>query len=197
LIGLAIVGGLTAGGVVALQSDRTDPSATVPETAAPPAEDEGAHAGESPSSAAAAAAAAAAAPAVEGATDSPVESVQPAPTGAAGPIPIRKHGKHAAPAARAEAPRSAADLVAEEASLLRAANGALARGDSSAALARLDEHAARFPHGALSAERQAARVFALCAAGRTAEARGAARAFLAAHPRSPLAAQVRRSCAEE
>lgn len=62
-------------------------------------------------------------------------------------------------------------------------------------MATLDEHAARFPRGALRDEREAARVLALCADGRTAEARAAASAFVAASPRSPLASQVRAACA--
>jgi hypothetical protein len=89
----------------------------------------------------------------------------------------------------------ATDSIAEEAALLRAANTALARGDPATALARLDEHASRFPPGTLSEERDAARVFALCASGRSAAARAAASTFVAANPRSPHAAQVRRSCA--
>jgi hypothetical protein len=88
------------------------------------------------------------------------------------------------------------DSIAQEAPLLRAANAALARGDGATALARLEEHAVRFPHGTLSEEREAARVFALCAGGRALEARAAAAAFVATNPRSPHAAQVRRSCAE-
>jgi TolA-binding protein len=91
--------------------------------------------------------------------------------------------------------KPAADSIAEEAALLRAANAALTSGDATTALARLDEHAARYPNGALTQERQAARVFALCAGGRAAEARAAASSFVAANPRSPHVAQVRRSCA--
>jgi hypothetical protein len=59
----------------------------------------------------------------------------------------------------------------------------------------LDEHARRFPRGALSEEREAAKVMALCAEGRASDARASASAFVAANPRSPFAAQVRRSCA--
>ena len=102
----------------------------------------------------------------------------------------------ALPPEPASAPRATpADRVAEEAVLLREAHGALARGDGAGALRHLDVHAARFPSGVLVEERRAARVFALCAAGRAADARSAADTFLAASPRSPLAAQVRRACA--
>jgi outer membrane protein assembly factor BamD (BamD/ComL family) len=85
--------------------------------------------------------------------------------------------------------------VSDEALLLRGARAALARGDGATALARVDEHAARFPAGALVEERQAARVFALCASGRATEARATASTFLATSPRSPLAPQVQRTCA--
>ena len=73
---------------------------------------------------------------------------------------------------------------------------ALSRGDTATAMASLDEHASRFPRGALSEERAATRVHALCAQGRAAEARAAATAFVGAHPRSALAPAVRRACAE-
>lgn len=99
------------------------------------------------------------------------------------------------PASPAVLPASPRDRVAEEAALLRAAHAALARGDAAGALDRLEVHAARFPSGSLVEERRAARVLALCAAGRAVEARAAAATFLAASPRSPLAAQVRRACA--
>ncbi len=69
--------------------------------------------------------------------------------------------------------------------------------DGTIALARLDEHATRFPQGALVEERIAARVLALCSVGRVANARVEAQRFLVARPRSPLAAQVRGSCARE
>jgi hypothetical protein len=62
-------------------------------------------------------------------------------------------------------------------------------------MSRLEDHAARFPQGALTEERSAARVHALCAQGRGAEARAAASTFIASHPRSALAPAVRKSCA--
>ncbi len=87
------------------------------------------------------------------------------------------------------------DAVVAEAALLQRARSALATGDGVEALARLDEHAQRFPRGALTEEQKAARVLALCAAGRAVEARAAATAFLASTPHSPLAPQVTRACA--
>jgi hypothetical protein len=93
---------------------------------------------------------------------------------------------------RAPAPDGAAAL-SEETALLRDADRALRVGDTAGALARLDEHAARFPHGALAPERTAERLIVLCELG-VADPRAVAR-FLAEGPGSPLAARVRRACA--
>jgi len=90
----------------------------------------------------------------------------------------------------------AGDPLQEEASLIRAAHAALSTGDAGAAMTLLDEHARRFPHGVLAEDRSGARVHALCASGRADDARAAASAFVAAHPRSALTPAVRRSCAE-
>jgi outer membrane protein assembly factor BamD (BamD/ComL family) len=86
--------------------------------------------------------------------------------------------------------------VLEEASLLETARAAIAQGNVGLALSQLDEHRARFPHGALREEARAARVLALCAGGRSREARAAALAFIADNPRSPLVAAMRGACAE-
>jgi hypothetical protein len=122
-----------------------------------------------------------------------------AATTARAPAAIATHVPRAAapkgPPVVSEPARPVSDVVTEEAALLRAAQAALSRGDGAGAMARLDEHASRFPGGALTEERQALRAHALCALGRAADARAAASAFVAQSPRSPLAAQVRRSCA--
>jgi hypothetical protein len=81
-----------------------------------------------------------------------------------------------------------------ELALLRDAHTALRDGDGAGALALLREHARRFPAGALSEERDAARVLALCKVGRVAEARDVASRFLREHPRSPQASRVARAC---
>jgi hypothetical protein len=95
---------------------------------------------------------------------------------------------------RVSAPTGAASL-AEETRLLEAAQRELARNQGGAALALLDEHAAKFPRGALSEERAAARILALCHLGRTGEARRAAEAFVSAAPQSPLVPRLESSCA--
>jgi outer membrane protein assembly factor BamD (BamD/ComL family) len=78
---------------------------------------------------------------------------------------------------------------------LQRAERALRDGKPEQALSVLSEHARQFPKGELRAERTAARIAALCALNRKAEARRDAAAFLKQWPGSPLAAQVRASCA--
>ncbi len=95
---------------------------------------------------------------------------------------------------RVSAPIGATSL-AEETRLLEAAQRELARNQGAAALALLDEHVAKFPRGALSEERAAARILALCHLGRTAEAQRAAEAFVALAPQSPLVPRLKSSCA--
>jgi hypothetical protein len=76
---------------------------------------------------------------------------------------------------------------------VRAAHDALREGRPAAALERMDEHRRAYPNGALSEEREALRVGALCALGRS-DAQAEARAFLANHPASPFVARVREAC---
>ena len=82
--------------------------------------------------------------------------------------------------------------LADETALLRQADRALRAGDRSAALALLDDHAARFPAGALAMERTALRLVVSCELGVAQQ--GTVAAYLAEHPGSPLAARVRRAC---
>jgi hypothetical protein len=84
--------------------------------------------------------------------------------------------------------------LSEEASLLQGAQRALAEKEPALALEILAEHERRFVSGALTEERKAARVLALCALGRTGEARELARAFVNASPRSLLLLRLERSC---
>lgn len=136
-------------------------------------------------------------PLVSSATASPIPSPSAAPVPSSPMVTSVTSSKIAPPPP--PKPKSTAmvanDTIAEEASLLRAAHAALASGDGATAMTSLDEHARRFPRGALTEEREAARVMALCAQGRASEARASASAFVSANPRSPFAAQVRRSCA--
>jgi len=112
-----------------------------------------------------------------------------APPVAAPPPVASSHSPRARPSA-------SPDLEAEVA-LLASAQSAIQRGDYATALGRLDEHQRTYPAGVLGEERTAARVMALCGAGRRAEARTLATAFLARHPSSPLAPRVKSSCGVE
>jgi hypothetical protein len=82
----------------------------------------------------------------------------------------------------------------EEALLVRSAHEALLAGDPDRALRLLEEHAARFPAGALEPERAAEHAVALCRAGRTNEARREAAHFEESHPGSPLVSRIRSAC---
>ena len=96
----------------------------------------------------------------------------------------------------AEAPAPAPTLgsVSEETRLLRSAHEALQRGSFVYALQLLDELARRYPNGALTEERSAERISALCKLGRTEQAREEAARFLSSTPGSPLAKRVKASC---
>jgi outer membrane protein assembly factor BamD (BamD/ComL family) len=87
--------------------------------------------------------------------------------------------------------------VGEELAILVRAHAAFRAHDLDATLAALDEHARRFPHGVLAEERSSQRVLALCAAGRSTEARAAAERFLRDYPESPMASRVRGACAND
>jgi len=71
----------------------------------------------------------------------------------------------------------------------------LKEGKNAEALRLVEAQRQQFAHGELQPERDAAKIVALCAVGRVADARAAARAFLANSPRSPFAARIRASCA--
>ena len=95
----------------------------------------------------------------------------------------------------AESRPAMSDSLDDEMLLLRTAQLALREHDGARALDALDAHARRFPTGLLAEERAAARVLALCEAGRLAEAADARASFLTTHPSSPHVDRVRRSCA--
>ncbi len=82
---------------------------------------------------------------------------------------------------------SDADRLAAEVAVLDRARAELARGSTDAALARLGEHARRFPDGALRDLRGATEVEVLCQQGKPREAAERAAALVVAHPRSVVA----------
>jgi len=102
-------------------------------------------------------------------------------------------GAPAEPASSAQGP--APSTVGEELRLLRAAQEGLHTGAPAAALARLDEHARRFPRGALVEERRASRILALCQLGEITTGRAEADPFIAQLPMSPFVERIRRACA--
>lgn len=122
----------------------------------------------------------------------PSEIVPPTTVSVAASAVPRVHATATVASATPKTPRSS---LADETALLVDANGALRSHDPTRALAMLDEHAARFPNGALSEERDATRIIALCEAGRTTQAKNEATRFLTARPKSPSVSRVRASCA--
>jgi hypothetical protein len=111
----------------------------------------------------------------------PVESARPSFSVSRGPDSARDH--------TGEAPQ-----IASEVALLKRAQRELASANASESLALLDDHAQRYPEGALKAERLGARVFALCQLGQVERARATAREFLSIAGSSPLVPRVLASC---
>ncbi len=92
---------------------------------------------------------------------------------------------------------TASDALTEEVRLLSKAERQLSDGLGDDALKTLGEHERRFPKGALAEERMAARVEALCALGRVAEARVDLSKLSRAFPRSAHLDGARRFCGSD
>ncbi len=99
------------------------------------------------------------------------------------------------PSRGAHARRQTPDLDGEV-GLLEQADADLRRGDTEAALDRLNEHATRYPSGALAEEREGVRAIALCRGGK-AEGKALADRLLGATHKSALANRVRAACGIE
>lgn len=102
---------------------------------------------------------------------------------------------------RAAAPRRTANVehlrgggLARELRLTRAAASAIDAGGPARALRLLDQHASEFPRGALSPERDALRIAALCKLGRLADASALREEFDAQHSQSPLRMRIAADC---
>jgi hypothetical protein len=96
-----------------------------------------------------------------------------AATVSAAPPPVVEAAPTPTPPAsetRAQASRRSAGRLAEEVEILSRAQTELHAGRFAGALRVLDEHAQKFPRGTLAQERVAARIQALCGAGRVTEA---------------------------
>jgi hypothetical protein len=86
------------------------------------------------------------------------------------------------------------DALSEEVAILSRAETDLYGGRAESALKALDEHERRFGHGVLEEERTAARIQALCALGRTAEADTELARLARISPKSPHAEHSRQAC---
>jgi hypothetical protein len=96
---------------------------------------------------------------------------------------------------REQAPEETArGRLREEVALLSKAQTELNAGQARQALATLDEHERRFRKGALAEERLTARIRALCAVGRKAEAETKLAALAKSSPRSPYLERARQAC---
>jgi hypothetical protein len=84
------------------------------------------------------------------------------------------------------------DHLREESLLLARARAELRGGNARAAQAILARMQTKFPRGALSQEREVLVIESLAARGNTVAAERSARVFVAAHPESPHAVQMRR-----
>jgi hypothetical protein len=84
--------------------------------------------------------------------------------------------------------------IDDELTWLSAAQDALRNHKPSSALRLVQEHAFRFPQGALASERVAVHALALCALSRKAAAREVLADLEQRSPNSPLLARVRRNC---
>jgi hypothetical protein len=105
-------------------------------------------------------------------------------------MPVESHAR-APSEAPAPSARRAQSRLAEEVAILSRAAGHLRARRAAEALKALDEHQQKFPSGALTEERRAAKAEALCALGRVAEA-DAILSRLGS--KSPHAARARQFC---
>jgi hypothetical protein len=89
------------------------------------------------------------------------------------------------------------DALALEVDLLARARAALTHGQPALALALAEQHASRFPHGTLRQEQLATRMRALCALGRSDDARSVMRELEQTSRRSPHLMSVDAHCLRE
>ncbi|HXX68558.1 MAG TPA: hypothetical protein VEK07_15325 [Polyangiaceae bacterium] len=111
------------------------------------------------------------------------------------PKPVRAgEGRTAPRTAGRSVARPTSDFLQEEVRLLSRAEQQMNDGLLPDALKTLEEHERRFPTGALTEERMAARVQALCALGRPGDAKGELSRLARAYPGSPHLQSARRVC---
>ena len=129
----------------------------------------------------------------------PLAAVPAKPSPAAAPVDEAPSSaasavQHAQSAKKPLAASSPSDSLAQEVAILSRAGAELHAGRPAAALAALAEHQRKFPRGVLTQERTAARVRALCALGRTKEAKAEAARLARVSPNSPLEARALKAC---
>jgi hypothetical protein len=136
-----------------------------------------------------------ASPAATGPVASPLATLERPvdPVPASAPLVVQPQAQPSDEKRAPAAPRSA-DNLAEEVALLSQASADLHAGRPAAALAVLDEHRRKFPHGALVQERTSARVQALCALGWMSDAQAELARLSRMAPNSPHLARARKAC---
>jgi hypothetical protein len=102
--------------------------------------------------------------------------------------------KLAAAEPNAGAARRPSDRLAQEVAILSQATSALHAGRAASALSAIDEHQRKFPNGLLAEERRVARVQALCALGRRAEAEPELQRLVRQAPQSPNTLRAQQLC---
>lgn len=198
-IGFA-VGAATSTGVVAVQSLVEPPPAVSAKSRSAPASSARARALPSPTTFTPPHVPSAAVSAST-ASEPPPEPSQPL-TGTARPAQVAPSAapERTVPAARerttSDVEGNRRESLALESRGLMEVQSALKAGDAARALSLLREQEAAFRDGVMGEERAAARVVALCAAGRRAEALEARRQFAARYARSPLLKRVLATCGE-
>jgi hypothetical protein len=127
--------------------------------------------------------------------------VQPAPSATPPVDPAPLYATHpaetAGPVPRGNprgTPRPGGDTLSSEVALLGQATLDLNQGQPVEALAAFEEHERRFPAGALAEERMAGEAEALCALGRTREAKLEVSRLTAGYPGSSHLKHVRTAC---
>jgi hypothetical protein len=112
------------------------------------------------------------------------------------PAPPRAGGAASSPRGETRSSFASApsDSLPEEVRLLSRAEQQLGAGRADEALRTLGEHERRFPSGALTEERLAARVQSLCALGRLAEAKADLTKLTRSYPQSAHVDRARKLC---
>jgi hypothetical protein len=121
----------------------------------------------------------------------PAQASQPSAP-AASPPPAPENTVTPPPAEEAPPPRIANNTLNDETRILWEADQALRSGNTSRAVSLLDEHASKYPDGALSPERGAERVVALCKLGRIDAP--TIRSYLSSHPNLSLSERIQQAC---